>query len=125
MLILYALRSFKTSKSPDVFGMSVSMFREVVDAIAVPLSASVNECLRSGNFPDFLKTSRTVPVFKKGDRENLRSCRPISKTPVFGKVIEAAIKPQLEAFFEENGLFSNMQFGFRVPGNQQWVQSTI
>ncbi|XP_039278662.1 titin [Nilaparvata lugens] len=94
--------------------MSVSMLREVVDAIAVPLSASVNECLRSGNFPDFLKTSRTVPVFKKGDRENLRSFRPISITPVFGKVIEAVIKPQLEAFFEENGLFSNMQFGFRV-----------
>ncbi|XP_039293850.1 uncharacterized protein LOC120353585 [Nilaparvata lugens] len=108
------IHSFKPSKSPDVFGMSVSMLRDVVDAVAVPLCASVNECLRSGKFPDFLKTSRTVPVFKKGDRECLHSFRPISITPVFGKVIEAVIKPQLEAFFEENGLFSDMQFGFRV-----------
>ncbi|XP_039287312.1 uncharacterized protein LOC120351993 [Nilaparvata lugens] len=107
------VKSFKPSKSPDVYGMSAFMLREVIEEIVDPLAVAVNDCLRTAIFPDFLKTSRTTPVYKKGDHQSLNSYRPISITPIFGKVVEAVIKPQLEDFFERNNLFSDMQFGFR------------
>jgi hypothetical protein len=107
------VRSFKPSRSPDVYGMSTHMLRLVVDVVSVPLSAAINECLTNGCFPAFLKTSRIIPVYKKGDHKSLNSFRPIAIVPTFGKVIEAVIKPQLEAFFETHHLFSDMQFGFR------------
>ncbi|XP_039287350.1 uncharacterized protein LOC111053736 [Nilaparvata lugens] len=112
MALRRIIRTFKPSRSPDIFGMSVYMLREVIDSISDPLAAAVNDCLTTGVFPDFLKTSETVSVYKKGDHQSLNNFRPISVTPVFGKVVEAVIKPQLENFFERQNLLSSMQFGF-------------
>lgn len=66
--LINMMHGFKPSKSPDVFGMSTFMLHIVIDVIAV-----INECLVVGTFPDFLKTSRIIPVYRKGDHLRARS----------------------------------------------------
>ncbi|XP_054260662.1 uncharacterized protein LOC128985296 [Macrosteles quadrilineatus] len=105
--------SFKPSTSQDVYGMSPNLIKTIIDEIAAPLSFCINECLDMGFFSDSQKVSKTVPVFKKGEMTSLSSYRPIFIVPVFGKVMEAVIKPQVENFFEGNRLLTEMQFGFR------------
>jgi hypothetical protein len=111
--VVRVIRGFKNSCSPDIFGVTVVVLKHVADVIAVPLSHVLNVCLSEGYFPDVLKLSRTIPVFKKGDPESMNNYRPISIIPVLGKVFEALMREQLVCHFENNRLFSNAQHGFR------------
>lgn len=104
---------FKNSQSQDIYGMNVILLKYVVDAIAYPLTAVVNACLNCGVFPDILKVTRTVPLYKKGDPEKMDSYRPISIISVFAKVFETVMKNQIVDHFESNNLFSESQHGFR------------
>lgn len=72
--------------------MTVSVLKSVITVIAGPLTLLINDCLKLGIFPDILKQARTVPIFKKGDRDLPSNYRPISILPIFGKVMEAVMK---------------------------------
>lgn len=60
-----------------------------------------------------MKTSWTIPAYKKADHDRLDSYRPISIVSTFGKVLEAVIKSQIETFFEDHQFLSAMKYGFR------------
>lgn len=107
------IKSFKNSRSPDIYGVTVTVLKYVAEEIAIPLAGIINTCLRNGKIPDSLKISRTVPVFKKGDPESIGSYRPISIIPVMGKVFEAVMKKQLVDYLEHNNLLADSQHGFR------------
>lgn len=64
----------------------------------LPLTNVVHCCLRKGNFPEELKLSRTVPVYKKSETGLLENYRPISIIPILGKVVENVKKIQLTDF---------------------------
>ncbi|XP_046674698.1 uncharacterized protein LOC124363493 [Homalodisca vitripennis] len=112
-LITALVKNFRSSKSQDVYGMSGEVLKSVIDAIADPLCKAINCCLRFGVFPDYMKISRTIPIYKKGDHQELANYRPISIIPVLAKVMESVMKIQLVKYFEENNLFMAGQHGFR------------
>lgn len=107
------VKAYKNSNSSDVNGMSISLLKCIIEEIAHPLAVAINRCLFSGQFPDCLKVSRTIPVFKKGDPNWVGSYRPISIIPVLGKVMESVMNSQLVSYLESNMLLSNLQHGFR------------
>ena len=107
--IVMIVNNFSNSNSQDIYGMTPAILKAVIHIIAEPLSKIINSCLETGIFPEPLKISKTVPVFKKGDPSDLKNYRPISVIPVFAKVFEAVIKKQLEDFFESNNLFHPVQ----------------
>lgn len=93
--------------------MSTYAIRRNAEHFVIPLTNLVNECFSSGIFPDSLKIASVIPIFKKGDRENIKNYRPISLLPIFSKIIEKAISLQISQYFESNKLFNPFQFGFR------------
>lgn len=99
------VRSFKGSTSLVVYGVSVRVLKEVIESFAQPLTYGLNACLAKGTFPDELKSSRVVPVFKKGNRSLVESYQPIAIIPAISKVFEAVMKDQLLHLFESNGFF--------------------
>ena len=60
--------------------------------IITPLTDVVNKCLEEGLFPEQLKISKIVPIYKKGELEDPSSCRHISILPVFSKIFEGLLK---------------------------------
>ena len=59
------------------------------------IASLFNNLLNSGIFPDSLKISIVLPIFKKGDPENLGNYRPISVLPLFSKIFEGVLKERL------------------------------
>jgi hypothetical protein len=71
------------------------------------------ESLRCGHLPSQWKESSIVPIFKKGSRYASLNYRPISLTSVACKALERDVADQLYDYFDQNGLLSKDQFGFR------------
>jgi hypothetical protein len=74
----------------------------------------INETLLNGTFPEVLKTAKVIPIFKKGDKQNLNNYRPISLLPVLSKVLEKIINKQITEELNEFHLIDDDQYGFRA-----------
>jgi hypothetical protein len=111
--VLRIVSNFHPSPSTDIFGISAKLLKAVINDVVEPLTFVINSCLEQGVFPEKLKTARVVPVYKKGDREDISSHRPIAIVPTFSKVIEKIMYDQLVLHLDLNGLFSDTQHGFR------------
>ncbi|XP_039300576.1 uncharacterized protein LOC120355896, partial [Nilaparvata lugens] len=110
--ILNVVRSLKSSASVDIYGFSSNVLKKIIEHILSPLTYCINRCLRDGVFPEALKVSRVVPVYKKGSKVDPGSYRPISLVPCFSKVIETIIHRQLYRYLIRHNIISNVQYGF-------------
>uniref|UniRef100_A0A0A9YGB1 Putative RNA-directed DNA polymerase from transposon BS n=1 Tax=Lygus hesperus TaxID=30085 RepID=A0A0A9YGB1_LYGHE len=111
--VMKCIADLKNTNGFDVYGINSKMIKRSYLAIVFPLTHLVNESFESGIFPSILKVAEVIPLFKKGSCSDIENHRPISKLPVFSKIIEKAMKIQICDFFESNNLFSDHQFGFR------------
>ncbi|KAJ8881798.1 hypothetical protein PR048_018284 [Dryococelus australis] len=95
----------KFKNNPDIYGVPCCILKQVIDTVAPIVTEVVNRCLSQGTFPNTLKITRTVPIFKKGNPDDLMNYRPISMTLILAKIMETIMKFQL------------MQYGFRNGKN--------
>jgi len=65
--ILNILKLMDKKTSPDLDGISLSLLKSVATEICIPLSHVFNLSLTTGIFPEKLKASHVVPIFKAGD----------------------------------------------------------
>ena len=69
--------------------------------------------LKTGILPDSFKTSKIIPLFKKGDNSVLiTNYRPISLVPTISKVFERVIYDQMYFYFNINNLLADEKFRF-------------
>lgn len=86
--------------------MNEVVLKYVADFIVCPLGMVLNIFMDHGIFPESLKISKTVPIYKRGKPEKMGSYRPISIIPIF-QIYETLVKTQLVNHFETNSLFSD------------------
>lgn len=111
--IVNIVNGFSNSNSQDIYGINIQVMKKTIKCMSEPFARIINACLQDGSFPDSMKLSRTIPVFKKGDPDCLTNYRPISLIPMLAKIMESIIKNQLVQFFEDSSLFTDDQHGFR------------
>jgi hypothetical protein len=66
-----------------------------------------------GAFPEILKTSVIIPLYKKGEHCDPQNYRPIAMSSPISKVLEKAFLNRIERYFEMNNLLPDQQHGFR------------
>ena len=78
------------------------------------LAELFNKCLKESCFPDCLKVSTVVPVFKNvGVRSTAKNYRPISLLSVVSKVLEKFVNNRIVDHLEKCGISPDFQYGFR------------
>lgn len=105
--------SLKNSNSTDIYDLNTRIIKDTLDFLVIPLTHLANACFEEGIFPDVFKVTRVVPIFKKGNVEEIDNYRPISIIPIFGKILEILIKTRLDNFLDKYSLLNNSQYGFR------------
>ena len=96
--------------------ISICMIKLCGISICKPLEVIFQNCLCSDKFPFEWKKANVIPTFKKGDKQCIKYCRPVSLLPVCSKVFERLLYINMFSFFfSENDLISPKQSGFR-PG---------
>ena len=89
------------------------ILKDCLPCIVKPLCHIINLSLTEGKIPDDWKSARVSPIFKGGDAKDPLNYRPISILPVLSKVLEKLVFTQIYKYFDDNDLFTDVQFGFR------------
>ena len=105
--------AIKPKLSNDINGLSMKFIRSIVHEIKVPLTHIFNNSISNGVFPQRLKTSKSIPIYKKGDKTLVDNYRLVSLVDNFSKPFERIICTRLIDFLEETNFFIDNQFGFR------------
>ena len=82
-------------------------------AFSKPLCDIFNLSFTTGIYPDKLKLSETIPVFKKGSKLEVSNYRPISLLSNINKILEKLMYIRVYNFLEQHKCIYEQQFGFR------------
>ena len=107
------IKSLKMKSSSGYDEVPLKILKISLPYIISPLVHLCNRSVLSGIFPSWLKYAQIVPIFKKGDKEQPTSYRPISLLTSFSKIFEKVIYTRLDNHIKTNNILANEQYGFR------------
>ena len=103
------INSLKPKVSTGIDSISNKLLKEVKEAIEIPITIIINQMLMTGIFPNLLKISKVIPLYKKDDNTNMSNYRPIALVPSISKIFEKVILLQLTKYLDENNLICEKQ----------------
>ena len=98
-------------------GISVKFLYRAKTFITPKVTDIINEVITSGIFPDKLKVSKVIPLFKAGDATSKTCFRPISILPATSKIFESVIESQMRSYLHTNNIINKNQYGFQKKSN--------
>jgi hypothetical protein len=107
------IKSFKSKNSCGYDDFSVKILKVSSPFITAPLNYICNRSILSGSFPTHLKYSVLKPLFKKGDKKDIKNYRPISLLTSFSKIFGKLIYIRLSKNIKNNDILFIDQYGFR------------
>ena len=114
--VIDIIRNLNPSKAHGHDGISIRMIQLSCKSIAKPLYLLFRNCFEASTFPIEWKKANVIPVYKKGNKQEISNYRPISLLPIFSKIFERIIFNNIFNYMDENKFFNPNQSGFR-PGD--------
>ena len=111
--VLKLLNKLINGKAAGLHNIPNRVLKESADIIGPSLTFIFNFSIMSRAFPDDLKMAKVTLAFKGGDRDDLGNYRPISVLPTVARIFEKLVYDQMYAYFLNNDLLGDRQFGFR------------
>ena len=97
--------------------INVKILRELQDILASILEIIFNHSLNTGIVPSDWKIdvfqANITSLFKKGDRSQPNTYRPISLTSIVSKLFEHILSSNIRKHLESNNILHHCQHGFR------------
>ena len=90
------------------------VYRKLATVLSHIIANFFNESISSGVFPDSIKVARVVPIFKSGDKSNVKNYRPISILSVMSKIFENLMSNRLNTYLRKFSVLTPCQHGFRA-----------
>ena len=98
------------NSSPGADGITAKILKFSCNLLLKPLTHVLNLSLSSGYFPNELKISQVIPLFKSGDPMQLINYRPVSMLSVFSKLFEYVMYNRLISFLKKYNILFKYQF---------------
>ena len=96
--LISSLSNKKAKRVGDIDTFYVKISKHIISPLLCKL---FNLAITQGIYPNALKLAEVIPIYKKGDVNNINNYRPVSILSQFNKI------------FEKFNLLSDHQFGFR------------
>ncbi|KAK4826044.1 hypothetical protein QYF61_003943 [Mycteria americana] len=107
------LHHLDTHKSMGPDEIHPRVLKELAEVLTKPLSIIYQQSWLTGEVPADWRLANVTPIFKKGWKEDPRNYRPVSLTPVPGKLMEQIILSAITWHVEDNQGIKASQHGFR------------
>ena len=119
--VLKVINSLAPKTSNGIDGISNKILKLAKFKLLTPLTKLFNKSINIGIFPLMFKTAKVIPIFKKGDKDNIKNYRPIALLPTMSKIWEKLINIQLQEKLDELNIIIDDQYGFRKKQNRQKI----
>ena len=116
-----AIDKLENKNSSGHYGISNKLLKLLKFELSKSLTLIINQRITTGVFPDSLKVSKIIPLFKKGDSSLLSNYRPISLLPTISKIFERILYNQLYEYFDNNHLLAEQQYRFRSNHSTEYA----
>jgi hypothetical protein len=113
------IKSLKSKNSRGYDEISVKILKVSSPFITAPLNYICNRSILSGSFPTHFKYSVVKPLFKKGDKKDIKNYRPISLLTSFSKIFEKVIYTRLSKHIKNNDILFIDQYRFRSTSSTE------
>ncbi|KAK4820953.1 hypothetical protein QYF61_008740 [Mycteria americana] len=107
------LHHLDTHKSMGPDEIHPRVLKELADVLTKPLSIIYQQSWLTGEVPADWRLANVTPIFKKGRKEDPGNYRPVSLTPVRGKVTEQITLSAITQHIQDNQAIRPSQHGFR------------
>ncbi|GAB0204815.1 mitochondrial enolase superfamily member 1 [Grus japonensis] len=92
--------------------MAPKVQRELAEVLTKPLSIIYQQSWLTGEVPVDWRLANAMPIYKKGQKEDLGNYRPVSLTLVPGKVLEQIILSAITWHVQDKPVIWPSQHGF-------------
>jgi Reverse transcriptase (RNA-dependent DNA polymerase) len=111
--ILNRSHTIRLTHSRGVDDIDPCIATPLIACVALPLAEIINCSFNTGIVPQATKIAKVVPVYKKGEKDNITNYRPISILPYFSKFYEKLMYDRLYNFVEKSNVLFHSQHGFQ------------
>ena len=115
------LQILNTKKSYGHDGLSPMFLKNSGDSLVQPITKLLNLSMSTCLFPSTWKKANVLPLYKKGDKNQLNNYRPVSLLCILSKILERIVFKHVFNHFRGNFLISIWQSGF-LPGSSTVTQ---
>ena len=105
--IINHLQNLNSSKSTATNEISIKFIKIAAHVIASILTKLYNICISEGSFPNILKLSQIIPIYKKGPKNLCSNYRPSFLLSPFSKIFEKCLYNQLINYLNQKKLITN------------------
>ena len=119
--VIKIINNLKRKSSCGFDEISVKLIKFAKNELCKPITVIVNQCLETGIFPDKLKIAKVIPLFKKGDPEQIDNYRPISILPAISKIIEKTISISYMSISIQTTYFTKANTVFALNTRLNWL----
>ena len=111
--IITEIMALPSNKSYGLYSCPSKLLKRTRHVLCVPLVKILNSSIERGIYPEKLKITKVVPIFKSDDETDTSNYRPISLLSIFTRIFEKLMHKRLSSYLDINKIICESQFGFR------------
>ena len=119
------MEKINPNKASDIYKIKPAIIKDLTPFLAPILTRLFNQAVDEHHYPDALKVTKVIELFKKKNRQLPEFYRPISLLPIIAKLLDTLINNQLMTHLTKHNVISPTQYAFRPNSNTTLALQTI
>jgi hypothetical protein len=119
------MHDINPNKASDIYKIKPAIIKDLTDFLAPTLTTLFNRAIDENEYPDALKVTKLIELYKKKDRTLPENYRPISLLPIIAKLFDTLINKQIMHHITTHNVISSTQYAFRPNSNTTLALQTI
>jgi hypothetical protein len=123
--ITKTMNKINPNTASDIYKIKPAILREITPFLAPILTHLFNKSIDEHEYPDSLKVTKVIELYKSKEKTNPANYRPISLLPIIAKIFDTLINNQMMTHLTTNNIISPTQYAFRPNSSTTLALQTI
>ena len=113
------------NKADDIYKIKPALIKDLTPFLSPILTRLYNQSIDEHEYPDSIKFTKVIEIYKAKDKTLPENYRPISLLPIIAKILDTLINNQLMTHLTKYSLISATQYAFRPNSSTTLALQTI